>query len=77
MPASSKFTHRQGEENLDPGELEYRRREAEVRGDLIAGKSRRHAWLNIAGPLGAVIIAIMLGAFYKNPIGVLRWVQTT
>jgi len=77
MPASSKFSHRQGEENLDPAEIEYRRREAETRGELLAPRTRRHAWLNIAGPLGAVIIAIMLGAFYKNPIGVLRWVQAT
>jgi pimeloyl-ACP methyl ester carboxylesterase len=77
MPPSSKFSHRQGEENLDPEELDYRRREAEVRGELLAPKTRRHAWLNIAGPLGAVIIAIMLGAFYKNPIGVLRWIQAT
>ncbi|HVN27613.1 MAG TPA: alpha/beta hydrolase, partial [Candidatus Binataceae bacterium] len=77
MPAGSKFTHRQGEESLSPEEVEQRRREAEVRGEIIAGRTRRHAWLNIAGPLGAVIIAVMLGAFYKNPIGVLRWVQAT
>jgi len=77
MPASSKYSHRQSGEDLDPEELEYQRREAAVRGELIAGKSRRHAWLNIAGPLGAVIIAIVLGAFYKNPIGVLRWTQST
>jgi pimeloyl-ACP methyl ester carboxylesterase len=77
MPASSKFSIRQNEENLTPEEIEHRRREAEVRGEILAGRTRRHAWLNIAGPLGAVIIAIMLGAFYKNPIGVLRGVQST
>ena len=77
MPAGSKFSHRVGDENLSPEELEARRREAQVRGELLAGKTRRHAWLNIAGPLGAVLIAIMLAAFYKNPIGVLRFVQST
>src|SRR5579862_7692671 len=77
MPASSKFSHRVADENLTPEEIEARRREAEVRGELIAPKTRRHAWLNIAGPLGAVLIAIMLAAFYKNPIGVLRFVQST
>jgi len=77
MPAGSKFSHRQSGEDLSPEELENQRRQAEVRGEIIAGRTRRHAWLNIAGPLGAVIIAIMLGAFYKNPIGVLRWVQST
>ena len=77
MPASSKFSHRVGDENLSPEELETRRREAEVRGELIAPKTRRLVWLNIAGPLGAVIIAIMLAAFYRNPIGVLRFVQST
>ncbi len=66
MPPSSKFSHRQGEENLAPEEIEARRRAAEVRGELLAPKTRRHAWLNIAGPLGAVIIAIILGAFYKK-----------
>ena len=74
MPA--KFSHRQGEENLDPEELEYRRREAEVRGEILAPRTRRHAWLNIAGPLGAVIIGGLLGAFYLHPINVVRWMQT-
>ena len=76
MPAGSKFSHRQSDAELTPEEIEARRREAAIRGDIIAGKTRRHAWLNIAAPLGAVIIAIMLASFYKNPIGVLRWVQT-
>jgi pimeloyl-ACP methyl ester carboxylesterase len=77
MASNPKFSHRQGEENLDPEELEYRRREAEVRGELIAGRTRRHAWLNIAGPLGAVIIGVVLGSFYLHPIGFLRWIQST
>src|SRR5580693_2376791 len=75
MPPSSKFSHRQGDENLDPEEIEYRRREAEVRGEILAGRTRRHAWLNIAGPLGAVIIGAILAAFYLHPISVMRWLQ--
>src|ERR1700683_2327 len=75
MPASSKFSHRQSDENLDPEEIEYRRREAEVRGEILAGRTRRHAWLNIAGPLGAVILGGMVAAFYLHPIGVMRWLQ--
>jgi pimeloyl-ACP methyl ester carboxylesterase len=75
MPPSSKFSHRQGDENLAPEEIEYRRREAEVRGEILAGRTRRHAWLNIAGPLGALIIGAILAAFYLHPISVMRWLQ--
>ena len=77
MTPNPKYTHRQGSEDLDPEEIEYRRREAEVRGDLLAGKTRRHAWLNIAGPLGAAIIGGFLAVFYLHPIGVIRWLQAT
>lgn len=51
--------------------------EAEVRGKLIAPPVRRHAWINIAGPLAAVFIGIFGAAFYLHPIGTLRWLQTT
>jgi pimeloyl-ACP methyl ester carboxylesterase len=49
--------------------------EAEVRGELIAPQVRRHAWLNIAGPLSALILGGLAAAFYFQPIKVLRWVQ--
>ena len=51
--------------------------EAEVRGNLIAPSVRRHAWINIVGPLAAVFIGICGAAFYLHPIGSLRWLQTT
>jgi pimeloyl-ACP methyl ester carboxylesterase len=51
--------------------------EAEVRGNLIAPPVRRHAWINIVGPLAAVFIGIFGAAFYLHPIGTLRWLQTT
>jgi pimeloyl-ACP methyl ester carboxylesterase len=51
--------------------------EAEVRGSLIAPPVRRHAWINIAGPLAAIFIGIAAAAFYLHPIGTLRWLQTT
>jgi pimeloyl-ACP methyl ester carboxylesterase len=51
--------------------------EAEVRGKLIAPSTRRHAWINIAGPLLAVFVGIFAAAFYLHPIGTLRWIQTT
>ena len=51
--------------------------EAEVRGNLIAPPVRRHAWINIVGPLAAVFIGILGAAFYLHPIGTLRWLQTT
>jgi len=51
--------------------------EAEVRGSLIAPPVRRHAWINIVGPLLAVFIGIFGAAFYLHPIGTLRWLQTT
>jgi len=51
--------------------------EAEVRGNLIAPSVRRHAWINIAGPLCAIFMGFAGAAFYLHPIGVLRWIQTT
>jgi len=51
--------------------------EAEVRGNLIAPSVRRHAWINIVGPLAAVFIGVFGAAFYLHPIGTLRWLQTT
>ena len=51
--------------------------EAEVRGNLIAPPVRRHAWINIVGPLSAVFIGVFAAAFYLHPIGTLRWLQTT
>ena len=51
--------------------------ETEVRGNLIAPPVRRHAWINIVGPLTAVFIGIFGAAFYLHPIGTLRWLQTT
>jgi len=51
--------------------------EAEVRGNLIAPPVRRHAWINIVGPLAAVFIGIFGAAFCLHPIGTLRWLQTT
>jgi pimeloyl-ACP methyl ester carboxylesterase len=38
---------------------------------------RRHAWINIVGPLAAVFVGIFGAAFYLHPIGTLRWLQTT
>ncbi len=75
MATDSKFATRQGQENLSPEELEKRRREAQVRGELLAGSTRTQAWLNIAGPLGAIFIGAFLAAFYLHPIGVIRWLQ--
>ena len=51
--------------------------EAEVRGNLIAPSVRRHAWINIVGPLAAIFIGVCGAAFYLHPIGSLRWLQTT
>jgi pimeloyl-ACP methyl ester carboxylesterase len=49
--------------------------EAEVRGELIPQQVRRHAWINIAGPLSAVLIGIIAATFYLRPVAMLRWVQ--
>jgi pimeloyl-ACP methyl ester carboxylesterase len=59
------------------GDAEYRRAEARVRGELISPGVRRHAWLDIVAPLGALFIGAFLAVFYYNPIKVVRWVQST
>src|SRR5260370_40624663 len=61
----------------DEEELERQRAEAETRGPLRAHGVRRHAWLNSAGPLGAVILGFCGAMFYRSPIKVIRWLQTT
>lgn len=61
----------------DREKLAYQRREAEVRGQILAEPTRRHAWLNIAGPLGAALIGGFLAVFYLHPISVVRWIQST
>jgi pimeloyl-ACP methyl ester carboxylesterase len=53
------------------------RTEAEVRGDLIGPPVRRHAWINIAGPLSALFIGIFAALMYMRPIDTLRWIQLT
>jgi len=51
--------------------------EAQVRGELIAPPVRRHAWINIAGPLCAIFLGIAGAAMYLKPIATLRWLQQT
>ncbi len=51
--------------------------DAEIRAEIAATPIRRHAWINIAGPICAVILGIICAAFYLKPIGTLRWVQQT
>src|SRR2546429_4728421 len=65
------------EQQIDPEELERQRAEAEIRGQLISGSVRRHAWINIAGPLAALILGFIFAEFYLHPIKTLRWIQTT
>jgi pimeloyl-ACP methyl ester carboxylesterase len=48
---------------------------AQIRGQLIAPPVRRHAWINIAGPLSAIFIGVFAAAMYARPIGVIRWLQ--
>ena len=54
---------------------EAERKEAQLRGELIAPQVRRHTWINIAGPLAAVFLGIFAAAMYLRPIDVLRWMQ--
>lgn len=49
--------------------------EAEIRGENLAPQVRRHAWINIAGPIAAVFLGIFAAAMYLRPVDVLRWVQ--
>jgi pimeloyl-ACP methyl ester carboxylesterase len=51
--------------------------EAQVRGELIAPPTRRHAWINIVGPLCALFLGVAGAAIYLKPIGTLRWIQQT
>ena len=51
--------------------------EAQVRGELIAPSMRRHAWINIVGPLCAIFLGVAGAAIYLKPIGTLRWIQQT
>ena len=49
--------------------------EADIRGENLAPQVRRHAWINIAGPIAAVLLGIFAAAMYLRPVDVLRWVQ--
>ncbi len=51
--------------------------EAQVRGDLIAPPVRRHAWINIVGPLCALFLGVSGALLYLKPIETLRWIQLT
>jgi pimeloyl-ACP methyl ester carboxylesterase len=42
---------------------------------MIAPPPRRHAWINIAGPLCAIALGIAAASMYLKPIGTLRWLQ--
>ena len=53
------------------------RTEAEIRGDLIAPPVRRHAWINIVGPLCALFLGTFAALMYLRPIDTLRWIQLT
>ena len=49
----------------------------EVRANLDRPRVRRHAWINIAGPLSALALGVVAAAMYLRPIETLRWMQTT
>ena len=51
------------------------RTEADVRAENPARQLRRHAWINIAGPIAAVFLGIFAAAMYLRPVDVLRWIQ--
>jgi len=51
------------------------RTEADIRAENPARQLRRHAWLNIAGPIAAVFLGIFAAAMYLRPVDVLRWIQ--
>jgi pimeloyl-ACP methyl ester carboxylesterase len=59
------------------GDAERRLAEARVRDELIGTGVRRHAWLDIAAPLGALLLGAFFAVFYYNPIAVIRWVHST
>ncbi len=60
---------------LPAEEIARRQAEVEIRGRIISEGPSRHAWLNIAGPLGALILGVFAAAFYISPISVIRWAQ--
>jgi pimeloyl-ACP methyl ester carboxylesterase len=47
-----------------------------ARDAMIAPPPRRHAWINIAGPLCAIALGIAGASMYLKPIATLRWIQT-
>jgi pimeloyl-ACP methyl ester carboxylesterase len=49
--------------------------EASIRADNMARQVRRHTWINIAGPLSAVLLGILGAALYLRPVDVLRFIQ--
>ncbi len=51
--------------------------ETEIRGELIAPPVRRHAWINIVGPLCALALGVSAAMLYLRPIDTLRWIQLT
>jgi pimeloyl-ACP methyl ester carboxylesterase len=48
-----------------------------ARDAMIATPVRRHAWINIAGPLCAIALGVAAASMYLKPIGTLRWIQLT
>lgn len=59
---------------LSPEETERRRAEIEFRSNISEGP-RQRSWLNIAGPVGAVLLIAFLVAFCVAPMGVIRSMQ--
>ena len=51
------------------------RTEADIRAENPSPQLRRHAWINIAGPIAAVFLGIFAAAMYLRPVDVLRWIQ--
>src|ERR1700678_622976 len=49
--------------------------EADIRAENPSPQLRRHAWINIAGPIAAVFLGIFAAAMYLRPVDVLRWIQ--
>ncbi len=49
--------------------------EAAIRAENMAPQVRRHTWINIAGPLSAVLLGFLAAAIYLRPVEVLRFIQ--
>jgi pimeloyl-ACP methyl ester carboxylesterase len=49
--------------------------EAAIRAENMAPQVRRHTWINIAGPLSAVLLGFLAAAIYLRPVAVLRFIQ--